>query len=47
MISTIKNHAKENATAFRVYLDVSGLCWGIQGSQMLYSMFLGMGKLDL
>ena len=40
MILTAQNHARENATALRVYLVVSGL----PGS---FSGFLWMGKIDL
>ena len=40
MILTAQNHVRENATALRVYLVVSGL----PGS---FSGFLWMGKIDL
>ena len=40
MILTAQNHARENATALKVYLVVSGL----PGS---FSGFLWMGKIDL
>ena len=40
MILTAQNHARENATALRVYLVVSGF----PGS---FSGFLWMGKIDL
>ena len=47
MILTVQNHTRTNGTAFRVYLVVSGICFGTQGTQMVYSVFLGMGKINL
>ena len=47
MMLTFQSHTKENATAFRVYLVVSGICFVTQGTQMAYSVFLGMSKINL
>ena len=46
MILNFQNHARDNETAFRVYLVVSRLCLGTQGPQMIYSGSLGKEVVD-